>query len=324
MFSACGGPEGPSGAAPVITCPAPVTAPSSDGVSAMVTYQSPTVFGGAPPVLAPTCAPASGSQFLVGTTNVSCSVRDGEGRVAACSFTVRVTAPPQIGATRFVAFGDSITEGKTGECIRPFSGYSAAALAALVQELRLLPNVAPGADYPGALQTLLVNRYTAQTPSVANQGLGGELVSESDTRDRLHRALTDHAAEVLLLQEGINDLHEPGAGPAVVADVVDSLRRMVREAQGRGVKVFLGTLLPERAGSCRAFAPAGTIEATNDGIRAMAAAEGAVLVDLYPVIAADLTTLLGEDGLHPTEAGYSKIADTFFEAIRQQLETPPS
>jgi lysophospholipase L1-like esterase len=122
----------------------------------------------------------------------------------------------------------------------------------------------------------------------------------------------------VLLQEGINDLHSRST------DVVRGLQRMVQETQGRGVKVLIGTLLPERPGACKAFAEPGVIERTNDGIRAMAAAEGATLVDLYPAIAADMATLLSEDGLHPSVAGYAKIADTFFEAIKQRFEVPGS
>jgi lysophospholipase L1-like esterase len=32
------------------------------------------------------------------------------------------------------------------------------------------------------------------------------------------------------------------------------------------------------------------------------------------------TDVIGADGLHPTAAGYSKIAETFFDAIKQRLE----
>jgi lysophospholipase L1-like esterase len=52
----------------------------------------------------------------------------------------------------------------------------------------------------------------------------------------------------------------------------------------------------------------------------MVASEGAILVDLYPVFEASLGELIGPDGLHPSEAGYRKIADTFFDAIKQRLE----
>jgi lysophospholipase L1-like esterase len=34
----------------------------------------------------------------------------------------------------------------------------------------------------------------------------------------------------------------------------------------------------------------------------------------------DAATLIGSDGLHPTEAGYRRIAELFFAAIRADLE----
>ena len=33
------------------------------------------------------------------------------------------------------------------------------------------------------------------------------------------------------------------------------------------------------------------------------------------------TGLIAEDGLHPTQAGYIKMAETFFETIKSTLET---
>jgi lysophospholipase L1-like esterase len=55
----------------------------------------------------------------------------------------------------------------------------------------------------------------------------------------------------------------------------------------------------------------------------MAASEGAILVDLYPGVAGQTATLLSFDGLHPNETGYGKMAEMFFDAIRQQMETVP-
>jgi hypothetical protein len=58
----------------------------------------------------------------------------------------------------------------------------------------------------------------------------------------------------------------------------------------------------------------------NAQIRTMAASEGAILVDLYPIFDGQTSTLLGLDGLHPNEAGYAKMAETFYNAIRDNLE----
>jgi lysophospholipase L1-like esterase len=53
----------------------------------------------------------------------------------------------------------------------------------------------------------------------------------------------------------------------------------------------------------------------------MAVKKGARIVDLhaeFPV------SLLGEDGLHPTEAGYQKIAEIFHDAIAAHYEVVPA
>ena len=102
---------------------------------------------------------------------------------------------------------------------------------------------------------------------------------------------------------------------------------MSLEARGRGVHVFLGTLLPERPDGCRAYAipPKGDtdlITPTNNSIRGMAAAENIDLIDLATLFTGQVDTLIGQDGLHPTEAGHAAMATAFFDAIRAKFERP--
>ena len=122
-----------------------------------------------------------------------------------------------------------------------------------------------------------------------------------------------------MLFEGINDFNS--GGDAVVPAVVSGLRSMVRATRSLGMAPFVATFLPQRPGRQPALA-VNTIVSANDQIRAMVSDEGAVLVDLYRVFDGNVDSLIGADGLHPTEAGYQKIADTFFEAIRERLEEP--
>jgi phospholipase/lecithinase/hemolysin len=61
---------------------------------------------------------------------------------------------------------------------------------------------------------------------------------------------------------------------------------------------------------------------TNVLLRNVAPIVGAVLVDNYAALAAAPTMYIGDDGLHPTEDGHHKIAETFFEAIKTNLEVP--
>jgi lysophospholipase L1-like esterase len=61
------------------------------------------------------------------------------------------------------------------------------------------------------------------------------------------------------------------------------------------------------------------VEPLNDRVRAMAAAKGAVFVDVYAAWG-NRPGLMGADGIHPTEAGYEVIARAFFDAMRATLE----
>ena len=134
---------------------------------------------------------------------------------------------------------------------------------------------------------------------------------------RLPGVLSADSPEALLLMEGVNDLF--GGDPSTISPMINALTQMVRQAQNLGVQVFLGTLLPERPGGSRSSALP-LISAANDQIRQMAALEGAILVDLYQGFAGSPDPYIGDDGLHPTESGYGKIAELWFEVIRARLE----
>jgi len=292
---------------PKITCPLPFSAQSRDGLTVAVAYPQATVVGGRAPV-STLCAPASAASFPVGATVVTCTATDAQSRSDVCTFTVNVQPPPRIRTTRFVVFGDSMSDGVLG--------FAPSALG----------DAGPPVGYAFKLRALLVDRYTAQTFSVTDEGVGGETVvrwspiQRSVGVERLPAVLNRDAPEVLLVLEGVNDLN--GGDDATLAAMVSGLRSMVRLATGRGIVVFLGTLLPQRPGGFRAFSP-GAIVPANNQIRGIALAEGAVLVDLYQTFAGQTDTLIGPDGLHPNDAGYQKMAETFFTAIRARFEVPP-
>ena len=232
--------------------------------------------------------------FPAGKSTTTCVGTDARQQTDMCSFTVTVEVVPLLSATRFVAFGDSITEGKLA------SGDPAPV------------------PYPADLRTRLAARYTMQDFIVQNEGVGGE--TSVGGAARLPGVLSARNPDVLLLLEGVNDL---AAGDASrISVVIGNLRNMVQMARGRGVQVFLATLLPEIPGGSRTGALP-FIVATNDQIRALAASQGATLVDLYQAFSGMERALIGEDGLHPNAAGYQKIAQTFFDVLRIRLELPP-
>lgn len=301
---------------PRISCPASQTTQSADGQPVMVSYSAPTIVGGAPPT-ATACAPLSGSRFPIGPSAVACTVVDAQQRSDTCSFTVTVQAPappaPRLSATKFMAFGDSITEGKVGS-----ASVSPRALFGC-------PGVPQPTQYAGKLLSKLSLSYPSQAPlfAVVNCGYGGEAAAAG--KDRLPSALAINAPQVLLLMEGANDLLQ-NQSVSAVATLGNDLATMVRFARSNGVTVFLGTLLPERATACGCGVTfrggaAALIQPANDRIRSVAATEGAIVVDLYSAFGGTAdAALIDLDGLHPTPLGHDRIADTFFASIKSRLE----
>jgi lysophospholipase L1-like esterase len=290
-----------------ITCPASPTVTAQNASGIQVTFAMPVTAGGTAPVQT-SCTPASASLFPVGTTTVRCTVTDAGQRTNSCSFNVTVMAPvPQLTRTRFLAFGDSLT---VGEVTQP-TGMRASDGSPY---LRLV--VVPAASYPTQLLTQLRGRYTGQTTQlqVANSGNAAEWAE--DGAKRLPGVLANARPEAVLLLEGINDisaLGTPGVQRAWLA--IDT---MAKEVRNRGGRLFLATLPPTRSGS--KSVPLTLVQSLNSLIRTTARGENAVLVDLYEALSSDVNRYIGVDGVHPTEAGYQRMADTFFAAIRTDLE----
>ncbi|HKY04221.1 MAG TPA: HYR domain-containing protein, partial [Blastocatellia bacterium] len=76
---------------PTITCPSPITKGTDPGKCAAVVSFNPTAKDNcALSANAVVCSPPSGTSFAKGTTTVSCTVTDGAGLTATCSFPVTV------------------------------------------------------------------------------------------------------------------------------------------------------------------------------------------------------------------------------------------
>jgi lysophospholipase L1-like esterase len=283
----------PSTIGPVLVCPSPVTATSADGKATPVVFEAPSLIGGEPPIKQ-TCAPASGSTFPLGASTVICTATDSVLRTGTCSFKVTVLAPATISETRFMAFGNSITEGKLADGT-------------------VITN-----NYPEVLRGLLAKRYTSQSISMTNKGRGGEYTA--DGAIRLTHELDAVHPDVVLIEEGINDLSS--GNPASITPMIEALRTMVRESQRRGVVVFLATLTPVKDNSQRGDAAFELLPEANSRIRIMVQNERATLVDLNVGFGGIPGPYIDTDGLHPNALGYQKIGELFYDVIRATLEGP--
>ena len=244
------------------------------------------------------CTPPSGSVFQIGSTPAECVATDQRQRIDTCLFTITLTAPPKISLTRFLAFGDSMT---AGEVDAPNT----------VRGLAVHPEL----SYPTDLRIELANRYTSQTITVRNEGRSGEAVVAGDASRRLSFLLASGQYDVVLVMEGANDIASRDSRD--ISRAIDALRGMVRDAKNRGLRPFLGTLPPETGLARTLVAP------FNAQLKGMAESENVPVADVFDAFGGDFS-LLGNDGLHPNVAGYQKIADTFFNVIKHNLELPPT
>ena len=300
----------PVAAGPTLACPNPVLASTTAAAGIAVTYAAPTAEGGQSPVSV-TCTPESGTMFRIGETKVECSAKDALERTASCAFPVAVTRTPSIAKTRFLAFGDSITG---GEVTVPVPVASSGGFG----ERSFTQVQVPSAAYPTVLANQLRARYRAQEEviAVANYGVGGE--KAVNARDRFIAALGVVRPDAVLLMEGSNDIAKGEDGAA--SGAAQEIRNMAAEARRRGMRVFIATIAPGRPGS-KTIAPF-LITDYNNRMRTVAAIEGAILVDVNAALSTDVNRYIGIDGLHPTELGYARIAETFFAAIRAEFEVP--
>ena len=140
------------------------------------------------------------------------------------------------------------------------------------------------------------------------------------TRTAVHDlSLSVGAGEVLvLLLEGYNDINTT-AWMSAINPAAAAIESMSREARGRGARVFIASLTPPRAGGRNSLQPE-AVTALNSRLRTIASGESAVFVDLYQALVSNVTLYIGVDGLHPTEIGYQRIAETFFASIQANLE----
>jgi lysophospholipase L1-like esterase len=300
ILDGCGG-HGSPGPVPdpplSLTCPADLQVPKHAGSPATATFDLPPAQGGRQPVNV-TCAPASGAEFPVGSTAVSCTATDAASRTANCSFSVVVEAVPQLAKTKFLAFGDSITAGTTSPA-----------------PTLLMLNAEDA--YPLKLQRLLSERYLDQTIVMTNAGQAGEHIDPA--RSRLSSVLDSKKPQVLLLLHGANDLNTR-RGDAIPT-IIRGLEDMIGKADRRGITTFLATFPPQNPAGSRGHG-ANYVPELNRRIRALAVDEGATLVDLYAGFGGTWVGYIGVDGLHPTPQGYDRMAEIWRDKIQEVYDRP--
>lgn len=197
-------------------------------------------------------------------------------------------------ATRYVAFGDSITAGTGDDPEREAKGY------------------------PPRLAAELADRGV--DAEVVNRGLGGETTGEGLTR--LEEVLAE-GGDVLLLMEGTNDVSRRVS----LETIRFNLAEMARKAAAAGLETVHATVVP-RQPTARTDGSNRTTARLAGEIRDLAWSSSRSLVDPFEVFIAtpDVFTDLyvgGEDTVHPNAAGYDRLALIFADALTGVDRVPP-
>jgi len=228
-------------------------------------------------------------------------------------------APLPAGALKIVALGDSLTEGQGDE-----SGQG---------------------GYPGRLQTLLAPaRPGTKVTNIGHSGWSSTdlIAGQNGQPSELTQALAAKP-NVALVWIGSNDLWNlyeygpepmtPDAEQADLAAYQTNIDKIVHELSSQGAAVFIA-LLDDQSKRPVAASPNPTepafpattradlalmsahVRAYNDIIRHIAAQYGAATVDFFnTTIFTDPATLYG-DGNHPNDAGYDRIAQIWWTALK--------
>ena len=218
--------------------------------------------------------------------------------------TAIIPTPPQaLGATRFLAFGDSITAGS-------LSSFDASFLIA--DEL---------GSYPRLLREMLNSYNRPGNFAVLNEGVPGETARSGV--DRLPAVLARFTnpldrPQVVMLLEGINDMNVLNASPTTVAT---NVLNMVQIARLYNCTVLVATM-PQTYestypnGEVRSQSADKIVPFNNEVRRMVAGLQNVHIVDVYGAFGSD-RSLIGHDGLHPTAAGYQRMAQVFHQRVSE-------
>jgi lysophospholipase L1-like esterase len=197
---------------------------------------------------------------------------------------------------RYIAFGDSITEGTGDDPTRIPAGY------------------------PPRLEALL--RGAGLNALVENHGVSGEATPEGLLR--LSGALFGtQPGDSFLLMEGTNDISRGLS----IESTRFNLNEMGRRAEDRGLKVVHATVVP-RLPTARADPQNYQTLVLNQNVRDIAGRRNRELADPFEVFLLrpdrNSTLYSTADRLgHPNAAGYDLIAQTFFDVLTDVDKVPP-
>ncbi len=152
------------------------------------------------------------------------------------------------------------------------------------------------------------------------RGIGGQTTPQMLVR--FHADVVALKPAVVVILGGTNDI-AGNTGPSTNEMIEDNIEAMTNIAQANGIKVVLSSILPVFDYPWRkGLTPAPRIVAVNSWMKAYAARVGATYLDYHSAMKDERDGLkagLGDDGVHPNEAGYRIMATLADSAIAAAL-----
>ncbi len=153
-----------------------------------------------------------------------------------------------------------------------------------------------------------------------NRGISGQTTAQMLVRFQQDVVALQPAVVVILA--GTNDI-AGNTGPATQAMIEDNLQAMATLARAQGIAVVLASVLPVSEYPWQpGVQPAPKVRALNAALRRYAEAHTLVYLDYHSALANDaggLDAALAADGVHPTAAGYARMAPLAEAAVARAL-----
>ena len=224
-------------------------------------------------------------------------------------FVMELMVPRKPDQFTIVAFGDSITDGNNS-------------------------TVEADASWPAVFARRLAAAGKADKIAIVNQGIGGNQMRKDfagvSAQARFDRdALAIPGVKYIVLLEGINDLGFPGAkmGGQLLAppdsmptadDIIATYQQLIGRAHLHGLKIYGATLTPFKGTDLPGYyedSKEPVREKINEWIRTSGAFDAvidfdAVLRDSADPHRAAAPLISPRDHLHPSDAGYKKMAES--------------
>jgi lysophospholipase L1-like esterase len=220
---------------------------------------------------------------------------------------------PTSGACKIMPFGDSITEGYDVQ-----GGYRAPLFHLAHQAGHTITFVGSASDYSPATVD-----GVAFPPN--HEGHGGYTIDDNSAHNTkgisplVASSMKSYTPNIVTLMIGTNDINDNidvSNAPARLGTLLDSIY-----AANADVLIVLAQIVPTTNDTTNQ-----AVQSYNAGMPALVSARTSmgrhlILVDMYAAFTSDSsykTTLMG-DGLHPNQAGYNRMGDTWYAALEPYL-----